>query len=261
MLEGCSPECLGRLLEGVGNGVRRWMVASPPRVTVADDKTRRIGCPIQPTFSRARAVSAVQDWRMDEIHVKADLQRYLQSGRDALLWKLSGLNDYDARRPVVSTGTNLLGLVKHVAGVEIGYFGDCFARPFPNPPAWLDEDAEDNADMWATAGESLQDTVELYQRVWAHSDATIAALPLDAAGHVPWWSDRRNPVTLYQILIHEIAETHRHAGHADLARELIDGSAGLVAGNENLPFTQAATWAEHRDRLENVARGFLDGSA
>lgn len=129
------------------------------------------------------------------------------------------------------TGTNLLGLVKHVAGVEIGYFGDCFARPFPNPPAWLDEDAEDNADMWATAGESLEEIVELYKRNCAHSDATIAALPLDAAGH------------------------------ADLARELIDGTAGLVEGNENLPFTEAATWAEHRARLEGVARGFLAGDA
>lgn len=193
---------------------------------------------------------------MDEKHVKADLQRYLQSGRDAVVWKLQGLSEYDARRPVVVTGTNLLGLIKHLAGVEIGYFGDCFGRPFPNAPTWLDDDAEDNADMWATADESLADTVDLYRRAWAHSDATIAALPLDATGHVPWWTAARNPVTLYQILIHEIAETHRHAGHADLARELIDGGAGLVEGNENLPFTDLDTWAAHRTRLENVARTF-----
>lgn len=62
MIEGCSPECLGRLLEGVGNGVRRWMVASLPRVTAADDKTRRNGCPIHlygvlfPFYTGIRAI-------------------------------------------------------------------------------------------------------------------------------------------------------------------------------------------------------------
>jgi uncharacterized damage-inducible protein DinB len=55
---------------------------------------------------------------------KADLHRYLQDAREALLWKLAGLSEYDVRRPMVPTGTNLLGLVKHVASVELGYFGD-----------------------------------------------------------------------------------------------------------------------------------------
>ncbi len=61
---------------------------------------------------------------------KADLQRYLQSARDALVWKLEGLSEYDVRRPLTPTGTNILGLVKHAAGVELGYFGDTFGRPF-----------------------------------------------------------------------------------------------------------------------------------
>ena len=60
---------------------------------------------------------------------KADLHRYLQVAREAALWKLDGLSEYDVRRPLVPTGTNLLGLVKHVTGVEMGYFGDTFGRP------------------------------------------------------------------------------------------------------------------------------------
>lgn len=184
---------------------------------------------------------------------KADLQRYLQAGRDALLWKLEGLPEYDARRPLTPTGTNLFGLVKHVASIELGYLGDTFGRPSDEPLPWLADDAEPNADMWATADESREQIVGLYQRAWAHSDATIAALPLDALGTVPWWPAGKNEVTLHRILIHMIAETDRHAGHADIVRELIDGSAGLRAGNDNLAPGDADWWENYRNRLEQVA--------
>ena len=185
---------------------------------------------------------------------KADLIRYLQIARDALLWKLEGVSEYDVRRPLVPTGTNLLGLVKHVASVEAGYFGETFGRPFGEPLPWLDDDAEPNADMWATAEESRDDIVGLYRRVWAHSDATIEALPLDATGHVAWWPPDRSEVTLHRILIHMIAETDRHAGHADIVRELIDGTAGLRPDNDNLPGLDQTAWRSYRDRLEAVAR-------
>ncbi len=128
---------------------------------------------------------------MTDAGMKADLQRYLQRGRDALLWKLEGLGEYDARRPMTPTGTNLLGLVKHLAYVELGYFGDTFGRPFPGPQPWLDDDADPTADMWATAEESREEIVALYRRAWAHADATIEALPLEAAGRVPWWQGDR----------------------------------------------------------------------
>ncbi len=185
---------------------------------------------------------------------KADLHRYLQLARDAVLWKLEGLSEYDVRRPLVPTGTNLLGLVKHLASVDVGYFGETFDRPFGEPLPWLDDDAEPNADMWATADESREDIIGLYHRARAHSDATIDALPLDAVGHVPWWAPDRREVTLHRILIHMIAETNRHAGHADIVRELIDGAAGMRADVDNLPPFDRAQWADHRDRLESVAR-------
>ena len=98
---------------------------------------------------------------------KQDLHHYLQIARDALLWKLDGLSDYYIRRPMVPTGTNLLGLIKHVASVELGYFGETFGRPWVEPMPWLDEDAEPNVDMWATADESRQQIVDFYRRAWA----------------------------------------------------------------------------------------------
>jgi uncharacterized damage-inducible protein DinB len=185
---------------------------------------------------------------------KADLHRYLQAARDALLWKLEGLSEYDVRRPMTPTGTNLLGLVKHVASVEAGYFGETFGRPFDEPLPWFDEGAEPNADMWATAGEPREHIVGLYHRVWAHSDVTIDTLALDATGHVPWWPPDRSKVTLHRILVHMIAETDRHAGHADIVRELIDGAVGLRQGNDNMPPGDQAWWESHRSRLERAAQ-------
>jgi len=185
---------------------------------------------------------------------KADLLGYLQGARDALLWKLEGLSEYDARRPLVPTGTNLLGLVKHVASVESGYFGATFGRPFPEELPWLASDQDANADLWATPEETREEIVGLYQRVWAHSDATIEALPLEATGRVPWWPVERNEVTLHLILVHMTAETHRHAGHADIVRELIDGTAGMMVNADNMPPVDQAWWDSHRDRIESAAR-------
>ncbi len=187
---------------------------------------------------------------------KAALHRYLQWARDALLWKLDGLSEYDVRRPLTPTGTNLLGLVKHVAGVELGYFGEVFGRPSGEPQPWEDEDAESNADMWATADESRDDIIALYRRAWEHSDATIDALALDATGEVSWWGDESNPVTLHLILIHVIAETNRHAGHADIVRELVDGAAGMREDNDNLPPEDQAWWGTYHERLRQLAETF-----
>jgi hypothetical protein len=185
---------------------------------------------------------------------KTDLRRYLQAGRETLLWKLDGLSEYDVRRPMVPTGTNLLGLVKHVASVEAGYFGETFGRPFEEPLPWFDEGAEPNADLWATAEESREQIVGLYRRVWVHSDATIEALSLDAIGRVPWWPPERREVTLHRVLVHMIAETDRHAGHADIVRELIDGTVGLRPDNDNMAPGDRAWWEGYRGRLERAAR-------
>ncbi|MCK1796901.1 DinB family protein [Streptomyces sp. XM4193] len=195
---------------------------------------------------------------MTEARQKADLRRYLQAGREALLWKLDGLSEYEMRRPMTPTGTNLLGLVKHMAGVEIGYFGETFGRPFDPLPAWLVdlENAEENVDMWATAEEPSADIVGLYHRVWEHADATIESLPLDAPGEVPHWPQDRRHVTLHQIVVHVIADLTRHAGHADILRELIDGAVGMREGNDNMPSADRAWWERHHRQVERAASEF-----
>jgi uncharacterized damage-inducible protein DinB len=185
---------------------------------------------------------------------KADLLHYLRRAREALLWKLDGLSEYDVRRPLTPTATNLLGIVKHVASVEAGYLGDTFGRRFDEPLPWFDEGAEPNADMWATAEESRDSIVGLYRRVWAHSDATVEALPLDAIGQVPWWPPERREVTLHRILIHMISETDRHTGQADIVRELIDGAAGLRPDGSNLPGEDAQWWQSYYQRVETAAQ-------
>ena len=187
---------------------------------------------------------------------KQALQRYMMLAHDALLWKVEGVSEYDLRRPLVPTCTNLLGLVKHVATVEAGYLGDIFDRPFPEVFPWNADDAEDNADMWATADESSEYILDLYRRVVEHSNATIEALPLDAEASVPWWSAEANPVTLHRILLHMVTELNRHLGHADILREMIDGAAGMRSDATNLPPVEQQWWAEYRARLEGTARRF-----
>ena len=180
---------------------------------------------------------------------KQFLHRYLGIQRDALLAKLDGVGERDARWPMTPTGTNLLGLIKHVASIELGYFGEVFDRPSNVPLPWFDDGAEINADLWATADESREEIIALYQRATGHADA-IEALSLDAPGVVPWWPPERQHVTLHQILVHVSVEIARHAGHAGIIRELIDGPAG---DNGSLPDQSAHEWASYRQRLEEAA--------
>ena len=185
------------------------------------------------------------------IQEKETLQRYLSRGRTQLLAKLDGLDEREMRWPMTPTGTNLLGLVKHTASVQLGYLGEVFGRPADRPMPWLDDGAELNADMWATADESSAEIIDLHHYSAAHSDATVAALDLDATGVVPWWRPERREVTLHQILVHVIDETARHAGHADILRELIDGQAGN--GDGNIPGPDEIDWVGYRARVEEAA--------
>ncbi|MEC5190036.1 MULTISPECIES: DinB family protein [unclassified Arthrobacter] len=185
---------------------------------------------------------------------KAVLHSYLRTRRANLLGKLDGLSEYDARRPITPTGTNLLGLVKHVASVELGYFGKVFGRPSGVELPWLAEDAEPDADLWVPANQTRQQIINLHRLAAEHSDATIEALPLDAVGEVPWWNAERRQVTLQQILVHMCVETAHHLGHADILRELIDGAAGQSAGDPNLSHRTPGEWALHCASIEAAAR-------
>ena len=159
--------------------------------------------------------------------LKEELLRKLQASRAALLSRLDDLSEYDRRRPMTPTGTNLLGLVKHLAGLEYGYLGASFGRPAPETLSWVEDGSIwQGADMWARPDESSEYVIGLYRRACAHADRVIAALGLDAPGLVPHWPEDRRDTTLGVLLIRMVAETAQHAGHADIVRELIDGKGG-----------------------------------
>jgi uncharacterized damage-inducible protein DinB len=150
---------------------------------------------------------------------KESLYVSLDRHRDVVLWKLEGLEDEHLRRAMTPSGTNLLGLVKHLASVEYGWFCDTFGRESDAIP--FDENHPE-ADMRAAPDETTMDIVEYYKRARAAADKTIHELDLDDVGTA--WSGET--VSLRWVLIHMIEETARHAGHMDILRELIDGATG-----------------------------------
>ena len=194
---------------------------------------------------------------MIDAFAKDYLHSDLRDVRAAMLWKLDGLTEYDVRRPLTATGTNLLGLIKHLTNTEARYFGDVFGRPFSERlPWWGDDDYEPFGDLWATPDESRAEIVDRYRRVWDHSDATIDALDIDAPGHVAWWP--RPDVKLFNVMVHVLTETNRHAGHADILREQLDGAVGTEAENTILQSFDAAFWANRRAAIEQSAQATVD---
>jgi len=156
-----------------------------------------------------------------------DLRGYLQESREAVVGSLDGLSEYDVRRPLVPSGTNLLGLVKHLTGIELGYLGACVGRPSPVTLPWEDDGSVwESADMWATADQSREYLLGLYRRAWRHSDESLDSIPLEAPASVAWWSEGQRATTFGHLVARVLAETAQHAGHCDIVRELIDGRAG-----------------------------------
>jgi uncharacterized damage-inducible protein DinB len=143
----------------------------------------------------------------------------LDRHRDAVVWKLRGLGDDDLRRRMVPSGTSLLGMVKHLASVEYGWFSETFGRETEQLP--FDEN-DPEADLRVEADESTADILAFYERARAASDQVIDDLDLDDTGTTP----RGDEPSLRWVLIHMVEETCRHAGHIDIVRELIDGVAG-----------------------------------
>lgn len=184
---------------------------------------------------------------------KDTLVDYLNRARDTVLWKLDGVADFDLRRPLTPTGTNLLGVLKHLAYVEAGYFGDCFDRPTPESMPPMDPP---NLDMYAAQGETTHDIYDLWTRVRAHSDATITQLPLETIGHVPWWPTERNRPTLQTVLVHEIAEWNRHAGQIDILRELLDGATGYSPAWGGVPGPDELDPVAYVAQLQRIAEHY-----
>ncbi|HUA42131.1 MAG TPA: DinB family protein [Streptosporangiaceae bacterium] len=188
--------------------------------------------------------------------LKRELHGALKASRSALLSRLDGLSEYDLRRPMTPTGTNLLGLVKHLAGLEYGYLGTSFGRPPPESLPWVDDGSVwENADMWARAEESSEFIIGLYERACEHADLTIGALSLDAPGSVAHWPADDRDTTLGQVLVLMVWETAQHAGHADIIRELVDGTAGY----DDDVFTESG-WQSYVAGIEAAASTFGAGT-
>ena len=184
---------------------------------------------------------------------KAVLKNYLQGARDTVIWKLDGLSERDQRLPRTPTGMNLLGIVKHALNTEVVYFGPTFGREWPTPDELGTADETDpQADWYATAQESTAGIIDLYRRVQCFADQTIDALPLDAIGHVAHWGAVE--VSLHEIMVHKTVDLQRHAGHADILREQIDGSTGLLRHVSNLP--DGINWPAYVARLTALAERF-----
>ncbi|MDG4780129.1 DinB family protein [Micromonospora sp. WMMD961] len=189
--------------------------------------------------------------------VKAALHHYLKETREALIWKLDGLSERDARLPRTATGNNLLGALKHCLNVEAGYFGLAFGREFPTPEdlvpmSAFDEDPQ--ADWYAREDETKDGLIDLYRRVGVFADQTIDELPLHAPGHVPWWQPGKQATTLYQIIIHVTCDLARHAGHMDVMREQHDTVIGRRRDSASVP--DGYDWPAYVSRLTKLADRF-----
>jgi hypothetical protein len=185
--------------------------------------------------------------------LKDELHRRLRESRDVLLSKIEDLSDYDRRRPMTPTGTNLLGLVKHLAGLEYGYLGDSLGYPMPESLSWIEDGSIwQGADMWATPDESTEYVTGLYRRACAHADDAIAALDLDAPASVAHWPESRRNTTMGALLVLMVAETAQHAGHADIVRELIDGTGG-----PDHDAVDEETWRRYLTSVQAAADAFM----
>ncbi|HTZ08366.1 MAG TPA: DinB family protein [Acidimicrobiales bacterium] len=146
---------------------------------------------------------------------RSTVMALLQYRRESLVRTVSGVDDAAARRAPVGSGTSLLWLVGHMAEAETTWVLQRFAgRPGAAPDA--------TAPARAGAG-PLDAAVAAYRATWGRVDAVVDAT---ASLDEPARGAGDPPVTLRWVLLHLLEETARHAGHADILRELIDGSTG-----------------------------------
>jgi uncharacterized damage-inducible protein DinB len=141
---------------------------------------------------------------------------FLNKMRDAMVRISEGLTDDQVRAPGVPSGTNVLGLIQHLTGYEEHWFGRVF----------LGEDRDIDTSMSVPADATREEIVAAYRQACARSDEIVRACPELSA-----LARRTNPghedLSLRRIVVHMIEETARHAGHADILREQIDGATGL----------------------------------
>jgi hypothetical protein len=148
------------------------------------------------------------------------LEAYLDSYRQVIVGKLRGLSEDDVRRRLVPSQTTLIGLVKHAAAVERSWFQH---RLDQRPREKIAAHSRGDAASWQVdQDETIAAVIAEYAKACATSRQIAARFALDDT--VP--HDRLGQVSLRWIYVHMIEELARHAGHADILREQIDGATG-----------------------------------
>ncbi|WP_405057155.1 DinB family protein [Kribbella sp. NBC_01505] len=151
--------------------------------------------------------------------MKLELLESLRRSRAQVLAAVEGVSEYDRRRPMVASGTNLLGLVKHLAGEEHGYLGESLGHTPALRPTWFRDNPHDEQDLWATPEESTDYITGVYRELSAKADQVILSLDLESPAYVAHWPIHET--TLGFLLFTMAAETAQHAGHATALRQLI----------------------------------------
>jgi hypothetical protein len=187
------------------------------------------------------------------VDVKSALHDALRRARESNLSKLEGLSEYGLRRPMTPTGTNLLGVVKHLCGIEHAYLGETFGRTLPDLIPIDEDELWNSGDMWARPDESSDYIIGWYLRACAHADETIQMLDLNASGSVPHWPEG-NRTTLGSMIALVLGEECRHGGHIDVVRELIDGRGGT----DQAEFGDTEKWRQYVAKLQAAAEVFAD---
>ena len=156
------------------------------------------------------------------------LLAYLQAQRDAVLAIVAGLDEEAWHRSVVPSGWTPAGLVEHLGGAEWHWFQGVVSGKHPEPAPGDEDQAPYDPTAAFTCDEPSAEIVKFYRDQCASSDAVLAVTPLTArprGSHGDPEMDQ--PPDVRWIVLHMIEETARHAGHLDIARELIDGTTGL----------------------------------
>ena len=150
---------------------------------------------------------------------KESLLAALERHRDAIDWKLAGLTDEQLRASVLPSPITPIGLVKHLAAVEFGWFCDTFGRPSEPLPFDLDDE---NADFRLEPDETTADMIAFWGRARVAANEAVDEIDLGETG-TAWFGEE---VSMRWVMIHMVEELARHAGHMDVMRELIDGAVG-----------------------------------
>lgn len=181
------------------------------------------------------------------------LRRYLNSAREAIIWKCEDLSPKLARTPMTPTGTHILGIVHHLAITEYGYFTECLGRPVLDPYIQEVLEIDDpQADFCPPEHFTMHDVLDLYRASIASAEQAFDELELDSPAEVPWWNLRRH-TTVENLMVHMISETARHGGHLDIVRELLDGQVGVMAQATNIPSFTPEQWRERHTALQRIA--------